>query len=81
MTLPALRSTLGFIILDLVGVGIIGDAVAKRMGCYTSLLMPVSAVICIAAGYAATRRAGAPLGAMGGWIARRRLRAAAATGA
>lgn len=128
ITLPALKSTLGFIILDLVGVGIIGDEVAKRIGFDTSLLMPVSAVICIAAGYAATRRgmwgatagslvtsvemtaylvtgdrmsgivprdqetsvamivvfavslAGAALGAMGGWIARRRFRAGAATG-
>jgi hypothetical protein len=128
ITLPALKSTLGFIILDLVGVGIIGDAMAKRIGFDTSFLMPVSAVICIAAGYAATRRgmwgatagsvvtsvemiaylvtgdrmsdivprdqetsvavitvfavslAGAALGAMGGWIARRRFRAAAAAG-
>ncbi len=66
ITLPALKSTLLFIILDLVGVGIIGDAVAKWLGFDTSFLMPVSAGICIGAGYAATRRGmwGATAGSM-----------------
>ena len=50
ITVPALKSTLGFIALDLVGVGIVGDAVAKWCGFDSSLLMPVSALICIAAG-------------------------------
>lgn len=66
ITLPALMTTAGFIILDLVGVGIIGDAAAKSLGFDSSWLMPVSALICIAAGYAATRRGmwGATAGSM-----------------
>jgi hypothetical protein len=128
ITWPAIKSTLAFIILDLVAVGIIGDAVAKRLGFDSSLLIPVSALICIAAGYVATRRgmwgatagsmvtsvemiayiatgnltpdivprdqgasvavtvvfaaslAGAALGAIGGWVARRRAHVVAATG-
>lgn len=47
-TLPALIWTLGFIALDLVGVGIVGDAVAHRLGFSPDLLMPVSALICVA---------------------------------
>ena len=56
VTLPALMWTCGFIALDLVGVGIVGDAVAKRLGFDPSFLIPVSGLICIAAGYIATQR-------------------------
>lgn len=56
VALPAIISTAGFIALDLVGVGIIGDAAAKRLGFDPSVLMPISALICVAAGYVATQR-------------------------
>ena len=128
-TLPALIWTFGFIALDLVGIGIVGDALAHRIGFDPSFLIPVSVLIIIAAGYAATRRgmwgatagslvtgaemtayivagnvpsglvprdqlaragvifvfvaslAGAVLGALGGWIAGRRVRVASAASA
>ena len=125
-TLPALLTTAGFIAADFVGVGIIGDQVATWAGFDSSWLMPISALICIAAGYAAARQGmwgatagsmvtgfemtaylltgdrfddivppelkypvgviivmvvaagGALLGALGGWLARRRPRQAVA---
>ena len=45
-----------FIAIDLVLVGWIGDAAATHFGFDSSLLIPVSALICIAAGYVGSTR-------------------------
>ncbi|HEY4320706.1 MAG TPA: hypothetical protein VGM77_05940 [Gemmatimonadales bacterium] len=55
-TRAGLITTVGCIVLDVVGVGIVGDAVAKHLGFSSSVFMPVSALICVVAGYAANQR-------------------------
>ena len=56
VTIPALKWIPVFIVLDLVGVGIVGDFVARHAGFSPSVLMPVSALICVAAGYTTAKR-------------------------
>jgi hypothetical protein len=55
MTIPALRTTIGFLVLDFV-VAWLGDLAAGRFGFDASLLIPATVLICIAAGFAARNR-------------------------
>lgn len=56
MTASAFRSTLRFIALDLILVGWIGDAAATHFGFSSNLLIPVSALFVVAAGYVGAMR-------------------------
>ena len=55
MTLPALRTTIAFVCLDFV-VGSLGDLAAGHFGFDEAFLIPITVLICIAAGFTARNR-------------------------